>query len=212
VIEKVRERESLDCFGFLRNYYTHSFVSVPIFVEDSFTGKKSVAIVPTFLVAKFQDIEDLSGMNDMLNALMSMQLPFAVLPVIAMTSSKNVMGEFRNGVVMKVLSVAVAAVIIVINIYFVGYYVTTSFSPRWYIYLSLSMFGVFYLSFILYLLIHMFVSMGFTWFSRFEFGRTMEREMESKILEEDTPVSNYGYDEDDALGQAGTSASVPIMT
>jgi Mn2+/Fe2+ NRAMP family transporter len=49
------------------------------------------------MVAKFQDIEDLSGMNDMLNALMSLQLPFAVLPVISMTSSKNIMGEFRNG-------------------------------------------------------------------------------------------------------------------
>jgi len=115
-----------------------------------------------------------------------------VLPVIAMTSSKNVMGEFRNGIAMKVLSVAVAAVIIAINIYFVGYYVTTSFSPRWYIYLGLSMFGVFYLSFIAYLVIHMFVSMGFTGFSRFEFGRIMAREMESKILDEATTVSNYG--------------------
>lgn len=59
---------------------------------------RTIAILPTFLVAKFQNIEDLSGMNDMLNALMSMQLPFAILPVISMTSSANIMGDFKNGV------------------------------------------------------------------------------------------------------------------
>lgn len=58
---------------------------------------RTIAILPTFLVAKFQNIEDLSGMNDMLNALMSMQLPFAILPVISMTSSTNIMGDFKNG-------------------------------------------------------------------------------------------------------------------
>lgn len=58
---------------------------------------RTIAILPTFLVAKFQAIEDLSGMNDMLNALMSLQLPFALLPLISMTSAENIMGSFRNG-------------------------------------------------------------------------------------------------------------------
>jgi len=153
---------------------------------------RTVAIFPTFMVAKFQDIEDLSGMNDMLNALMSLQLPFAVLPVISMTSSKNIMGEFRNGIVMKIVSCIVAAIIIAINIYFVGYYVTTSFPPYWYVYLGISIFGFLYLSFCAYLILHMLVSMGCTTFSGFQFARNIMREMEPKILQNRGRADNYG--------------------
>lgn len=58
---------------------------------------RTIAIVPTFLVAFFANIDNLSGMNDILNAIMSLQLPFATLPTIAFTSSVQIMGEFRNG-------------------------------------------------------------------------------------------------------------------
>lgn len=61
-----------------------------------------------------------------------------------------------------------AAIIIGINIYFVGYYVTTAFPPYWFVYFGVIVFGVLYLTFITYLLLHMFVSMGFTGLSRFE--------------------------------------------
>ena len=36
-------------------------------------------------------------MNDLLNALMSLQLPFALIPTLTFTSSEQIMGEFRNG-------------------------------------------------------------------------------------------------------------------
>lgn len=58
---------------------------------------RTIAIVPTFLVAFFADMNNLSSMNDILNAIMSLQLPFATLPTIAFTSSVQIMGEFRNG-------------------------------------------------------------------------------------------------------------------
>lgn len=58
---------------------------------------RAVAIVPTFFVAFFNNMEDLSGMNDFLNAVMSLQLPFATIPVIAFTSNPHIMGEFVNG-------------------------------------------------------------------------------------------------------------------
>lgn len=58
---------------------------------------RTIAIVPTFLVAFFADMNNLSNMNDVLNAIMSLQLPFATLPTIAFTSSVQIMGEFRNG-------------------------------------------------------------------------------------------------------------------
>ena len=43
-------------------------------------------IVPTFLVAFFSTIENLSGLNELLNCLMSLMLPFALLPTIAFSS------------------------------------------------------------------------------------------------------------------------------
>nr|XP_034180731.1 protein Malvolio isoform X2 [Osmia lignaria] len=58
---------------------------------------RMIAIVPTFLVAFFSDIDNLTGMNDILNAIMTLQLPFATLPTIAFTSSAQIMGEFKNG-------------------------------------------------------------------------------------------------------------------
>ena len=44
-----------------------------------------------------QDISDLTGMNDLLNAVMSLQLPFALIPCITFTASAQVMGAFKNG-------------------------------------------------------------------------------------------------------------------
>lgn len=58
---------------------------------------RTIAIVPTFCLAFFSQIEDLTGMNDILNAIMSLQLPFATIPTIAFTSNTQIMGEFVNG-------------------------------------------------------------------------------------------------------------------
>lgn len=57
-----------------------------------------IAIVPTFLVAFYSKIDDLTGMNDLLNAVMALQLPFATIPTIAFTSNVAIMGDFVNGV------------------------------------------------------------------------------------------------------------------
>lgn len=80
---------------------------------------RMIAIVPTFCVAFFSQIEDLTGMNDILNAVMALQLPFAVIPTIAFSSSRAVMGEFANGIANKVVSILLCVVVITINIYFV---------------------------------------------------------------------------------------------
>ena len=58
---------------------------------------RTIAIIPTLIVAVYADMKDLSNMNDILNAVMSLQLPFATLPCIAFTSSVHIMGEFKNG-------------------------------------------------------------------------------------------------------------------
>lgn len=87
---------------------------------------RSLAITPTLFVAIFQDIKHLTGMNDFLNVLQSLQvslsrhrlsllqhaiegkknvqlcfwawqLPFALIPILTFTSLSSVMDEFSNG-------------------------------------------------------------------------------------------------------------------
>ncbi|NXB96400.1 NRAM2 protein, partial [Vidua chalybeata] len=58
---------------------------------------RSIAVTPTLFVAIFQDVEHLTGMNDFLNVLMSLQLPFALIPVLTFTSLPSVMHDFANG-------------------------------------------------------------------------------------------------------------------
>jgi natural resistance-associated macrophage protein len=56
-----------------------------------------LAIIPCFFIAIGQDIMQLSELNDWLNAVMSFQAPFALIPTITFCSSYQVMGEFRAG-------------------------------------------------------------------------------------------------------------------
>lgn len=81
---------------------------------------RMIAIVPTFCVAFFSRIEDLTGMNDLLNAVMALQLPFAAIPTIAFTSSVAIMGEFANGIGNKIMSILLCILVIAINIFFVS--------------------------------------------------------------------------------------------
>lgn len=80
---------------------------------------RMIAIVPTFFVAFFNSIDSLTGMNDLLNAVMALQLPFAVIPTIAFTSSVAIMGDFVNGLWNKIMSIGLCILVIAINIFFV---------------------------------------------------------------------------------------------
>ncbi|XP_048730106.1 metal transporter nramp1 homolog isoform X2 [Ostrea edulis] len=57
---------------------------------------RSIAMGPTILVALLAT-NDLDMMNNWLNVLQSVQLPFALLPVLHFTSSERIMKEFKNG-------------------------------------------------------------------------------------------------------------------
>ncbi|KAM5228718.1 natural resistance-associated macrophage protein 1 [Ctenodactylus gundi] len=80
---------------------------------------RSCAILPTVLVAVFRDLRDLSSLNDLLNVLQSLLLPFAVLPVLTFTSMPAVMQEFANCRLSKAVNSCILAVVCAINLYFV---------------------------------------------------------------------------------------------
>ncbi|XP_064613678.1 natural resistance-associated macrophage protein 2-like isoform X2 [Liolophura sinensis] len=121
---------------------------------------RSVAILPTVFVAVYRGITDLTGMNDLLNVLMSLQLPFALIPILTFTSSPSVMKEFSNGRVMKAVASILALVVIGINLYFAAIYIP-ELPPHWWMYLIIGIIIFVYLAFLSYLAWFALVAMGF---------------------------------------------------
>merc|ERR1712223_684077 len=120
---------------------------------------RTVAILPTFFVAFYEDIQNLSGMNDLLNVLMSLQLPFALIPTIAFTSRIDIVGELVNGLMSKIFAISLSILVIIVNIYFVFQYVLGLQITAWYSITALVIIGLAYLLFCLYLTIDMVISM-----------------------------------------------------
>ncbi|KAF7495575.1 Protein Malvolio [Sarcoptes scabiei] len=114
---------------------------------------RSIAILPTLAVTIYSDIQSLTGLNDYLNALMVIQLPFAVLPTLTFSSSKIVMGKFVNNYFSLISATLLSISVIVINIYFVlQMLIELSKTIDAWILLGLStVFGIFYSLFVLYL-------------------------------------------------------------
>ncbi|XP_011312183.1 protein Malvolio isoform X2 [Fopius arisanus] len=122
---------------------------------------RTIAIVPTFFVASYASLSDLGGMNEVLNAVMTLQLPFATLPTLAFTSSEQIMGQFKNGIFNKVIATLLSAAVIAINIFFVTQQVKEKLpNPNWEVILGIVIYAIIYLGFCLYFVIHMAVAMG----------------------------------------------------
>uniref|UniRef100_A0A3Q0SW88 Solute carrier family 11 member 2 n=1 Tax=Amphilophus citrinellus TaxID=61819 RepID=A0A3Q0SW88_AMPCI len=119
---------------------------------------RSIAIAPTLLVAIFQDVQHLTGMNDFLNVLQSLQLPFALIPILTFTSLKSIMNEFANGLVWKISGGIVILGVCAINMYFVVVYVTALNSVV--LYVLASLLSIAYLCFVGYLVWHCLVALG----------------------------------------------------
>uniref|UniRef100_A0A3Q4AKA7 Uncharacterized protein n=1 Tax=Mola mola TaxID=94237 RepID=A0A3Q4AKA7_MOLML len=119
---------------------------------------RSIAITPTLLVAIFQDVHHLTGMNDFLNVLQSMQLPFALIPILTFTSLKSIMNDFENSLVWKISGGIVILVVCAINMYFVVVYVTALNTVLFYVLASLL--SIAYLCFVGYLAWHCLVALG----------------------------------------------------
>ena len=64
-----------------------------------------------------------SNINEYLNVLQSIQLPFAVLPLLRFASSEPLMGIFRTRRAMLIASYMIAVFLIGVNIYIVAQFV-----------------------------------------------------------------------------------------
>ncbi|CAH0548778.1 unnamed protein product [Brassicogethes aeneus] len=150
---------------------------------------RSIAIVPTFIIAFYRNLDDLTSMNDILNAVMSLQLPFAAIPCIAFTSDPTIMGEFVNGIFNKFINIVMSLFVIVINTYFVVT-LLLGIELTWYYILLAVIFAVFYLLFCLYLILHLIASMGLSLRTKGFIKKYVMCYEEPKTNEEGT--SSYG--------------------
>ncbi|CAA0831730.1 Metal transporter Nramp2 [Striga hermonthica] len=88
---------------------------------------RSCAILPTVIVAvAFNRSEELLDvLNEWLNVLQAMQIPFAVIPLLHLVSNEHIMGAFMIGTVVKRISWGVAVLVILVNGYvLVDFFVT----------------------------------------------------------------------------------------
>lgn len=67
---------------------------------------RSCAIIPTLAVALAFDTSEgsLDALNEWLNVLQSIQIPFALIPLLSLVSREDIMGVFRIGPILKVCS------------------------------------------------------------------------------------------------------------
>ncbi|WP_410770028.1 Nramp family divalent metal transporter [Fontibacillus sp. BL9] len=76
-----------------------------------------IAIIPAVIVTA---IYGERGTQDLLifsQVILSLQLPFAVIPLVKFTSSKTKMGEFANKLWLNILAWLIAGIIVVLNVY-----------------------------------------------------------------------------------------------
>lgn len=82
---------------------------------------RCMSLVPALVVALLSEAnpQDSDRMDEFLNILQSIQLPFALLPVLMFTSSRHVMGRFVNNTATIVTGWIFGAIVCVINLYLI---------------------------------------------------------------------------------------------
>uniref|UniRef100_A0A8C6FQW4 Solute carrier family 11 member 1 n=1 Tax=Moschus moschiferus TaxID=68415 RepID=A0A8C6FQW4_MOSMO len=116
---------------------------------------RSIAIIPALLIAVFQDVEHLTGMNDFLNVLQSLQCPFLFMNRLDY-STNNCVDSFDRG--WRILGGIVVLVVCSINMFFVVVYVQGLGHVA--LYVVAAVVSVAYLSFLFYLGWQCFIALG----------------------------------------------------
>lgn len=84
-----------------------------------------LAVIPAFLVTWLAGSKGTGELLLWSQVVLSLALPFAVIPLVIFTSDKNKMGEFANKWPVKIVAWACTAIIVLLNIFLIGYIVIT---------------------------------------------------------------------------------------
>ncbi len=78
---------------------------------------RAIAIIPAFIVTVVYGEKGVTSLLLLSQVILSMQLSFAVIPLIVFTSDKLKMGRFVNRMPIKITAWAVAVIILVLNLF-----------------------------------------------------------------------------------------------
>jgi manganese transport protein len=78
---------------------------------------RMVAIIPAALVAGLYGEQGIGELLILSQVILSLQLGFAVVPLVVFTSDRIKMGRFTNGLVLKITAWLIASIIILLNAY-----------------------------------------------------------------------------------------------
>ena len=79
---------------------------------------RSIAIIPTIIVTAIYGERGTSNLLLLSQVILSLQLSFAVFPLVAFTSNRKLMGEFVNRAWLKALAYTAAILIAVANLWY----------------------------------------------------------------------------------------------
>ncbi|CAB3400327.1 unnamed protein product [Caenorhabditis bovis] len=120
---------------------------------------RSIAIIPTLILTFYtHGVKNLTGMNDLLNCVQMIQLPFALIPIITFTSSSKIMHDFRSSRSFQLFALSASAVILSINVYFICEYVSSVIGSQWYVIIGLVPPTLLYIAFVGYLTVYCLVA------------------------------------------------------
>lgn len=114
---------------------------------------RSLAIAPTFSLAfATQGLNDLTGMNDYLNVMMAIMLPFALIPMIILVASPKIMStNFSSSKFSTITMTIISAVVIGLNTKLMFVLFEEHLPNYWWLYSIIIFFGSLYTLLILYL-------------------------------------------------------------
>jgi manganese transport protein len=78
---------------------------------------RAIAIIPAFIITYIHGEKGIASLLILSQVILSMQLSFAVIPLVLFTNNKAKMGKFANSLFTKIIVGIVAAIILVLNIY-----------------------------------------------------------------------------------------------
>ncbi|KAI3440380.1 uncharacterized protein J3R85_003722 [Psidium guajava] len=118
------------------------------------TISRSLAIVPTIIVAIVFNTSEasLDILNEWLNVLQCIQIPFALIPLLTMVSQEHLMGSFKIGPLLERVAWTVAAILMMINGYLLVNFITSEVKGL-FIGFLVCIGTAAYISFIIYLLL-----------------------------------------------------------
>src|SRR5690349_14137386 len=121
---------------------------------------RMIAIIPAVIVILVNGEENIDDLLILSQVILSLQLGFAIIPLIHFVSDKKTMGSFAIKPIIQVLAWAVAAVLVYLNIKMVmteaGHFFNSYNNFIWKIIIILA--GLLFLGLLLYIILHPYIS------------------------------------------------------